>query len=96
LLESPQNLNIAFSVCTLTGHGDLAIAVAISADGQRAVSSSDDKTLKLWNLATGEEIASFTAEAGFSGCALAPDGAGVVAGDESGRVHFLRLAGLRS
>ncbi|MDT9296124.1 MAG: WD40 repeat domain-containing protein, partial [Arthrospira platensis PCC 7345] len=69
-------------------------AVAIAPDGKRAVSASDDKTLKLWDLATGEEIASFTADAGFWACAVAPDGAGVVAGDESGRVHFLRLEGL--
>ncbi|TVU52312.1 MAG: N-acetylglucosamine kinase [Arthrospira sp. PLM2.Bin9] len=40
-------------------------------------------------------MASFTAEAWFRGCAVAPDGAGVVAGDWSGRVHFLRLEGLR-
>ncbi|MCW6035724.1 hypothetical protein K4A83_05480 [Spirulina subsalsa FACHB-351] len=58
------------------------------------MSGSTDKTLKLWNLATGEEITSFTSDAGFKVCALAPDGAGVVAGDRSGRVHFLRLAGL--
>ncbi|MBS0018032.1 MAG: hypothetical protein KFF72_17065 [Arthrospira sp. SH-MAG29] len=79
---------------TLTGHSDWVNAVAISPDGQRAVSGSRDKTLILWNLATGEELASFTAEAEFKACALAPDGVTLVAGDESGRVHFLRLEGL--
>ncbi|WP_228042647.1 MULTISPECIES: hypothetical protein [unclassified Tychonema] len=29
----------------------------------------------------------------FNGCAFAPDGVTVLAGDDSGRVHFLRLEG---
>ncbi|TVU52285.1 MAG: hypothetical protein EA414_18185, partial [Arthrospira sp. PLM2.Bin9] len=81
-------------LATLSGHSSGVTAVAIAPDGKRAVSASRDNTLKLWDLATGEEIASFTAEAEFEACAVAPDGVTVVAGDESGRVHFLRLEGL--
>ena len=32
------------------------------ADGHRAVSASHDRTLRLWNLGTGQEIASSTRE----------------------------------
>ncbi|WAK74474.1 NB-ARC domain-containing protein [Arthrospira sp. PCC 9108] len=81
-------------LATLSGHSDEVNAVAIAPDGKRAVSASDDKTLKLWDLATGEEIASFTADTGVLACAVAPDGVTLVAGDRSGRVHFLRLEGL--
>jgi WD40 repeat protein len=80
---------------TLTGHGDIVDAGAMSRDGQRLVSSSST-TLKVWNLATGEEIASFTADAALLCCAIAPDGVMVVAGDDLGRVHFLRLEGFPS
>jgi hypothetical protein len=44
---------------------------------------------------TGNEVATFSGESGFEGCAVAPDGVTVVAGDASGVVHFLRLEGLR-
>ena len=38
---------------TLEGHADAVKAVAMSGDGTRAVSGSDDKTLKVWDLTTG-------------------------------------------
>lgn len=39
---------------TLEGHSDSVTAVAFSPDGQTIVSGSHDKTIKLWNAATGE------------------------------------------
>ncbi|MCT7993789.1 NB-ARC domain-containing protein, partial [Laspinema olomoucense] len=47
---------------TLTGHGGPVYAVAISGDGQRVVSGSDYNTLKVWNLATGEEERTLTGD----------------------------------
>lgn len=71
---------------------------ALDADGRRAVSAGGDSwwdvvEMTVWDLETGHEIASFTAEATLLCCALAPDGNTVVAGDQSGRVYFLRLEG---
>jgi WD40 repeat protein len=43
-------------VFTLTGHQDLVRSVVFSADGRMLVSSSDDKTVKVWNASTGEEL----------------------------------------
>ena len=40
------------SVHTLEGHTAAVRGVAVSADGLRAVSASDDKTLVVWNLET--------------------------------------------
>jgi acetolactate synthase regulatory subunit len=41
---------------TLTGHSGLVRAVALTPDGQRAVSGGRDQMLKLWDLASGHEI----------------------------------------
>jgi WD40 repeat protein len=76
---------------TLEGHSDWVNAVAITPDGRQAVSGSDDRTLKVWDLANGSVVATFTADAPLDACAVAPDGRTIVAGDSSGRVHFLSL-----
>jgi WD40 repeat protein len=81
---------------TLNGHSDSVNAVAVTADGKQAISASRDNTLKLWNLETGEVIASFTGESPIICCAVAPDGVTIVAGEESGRLHFLRLEGIEA
>jgi WD40 repeat protein len=65
--------------------------VAVTLDGRRAVSASDDRTLRLWDLETGKEIAAFTGESGIGSCAVTSDGRTIVAGESSGRMHFLRL-----
>jgi WD40 repeat protein/tRNA A-37 threonylcarbamoyl transferase component Bud32 len=39
---------------TLTGHTDAVFSLAISKDGQTLVTGSGDKTIKIWNLSTGE------------------------------------------
>ncbi len=41
---------------TLTGHTDSVNAIAISHDDQYVVSGSNDKTIKVWDIATGQEI----------------------------------------
>ncbi len=76
---------------TLTGHRSSVNAVAIANDGKLAISGSGDRTLKVWNLATREVIASFVGESPILCCAVTPDGLTIVAGERSGRVHFLRL-----
>ena len=80
---------------TLTGHTSSVTAVAIAPNSHIAVSASEDYTLKIWDLLSGKEVASFSGDYGFNCCAIAPDGVTVVAGDRSGRVHFLRLEGVK-
>jgi WD40 repeat protein len=84
-LESGKEL------CTFSGHTGFVTGVAVNADGSRAVSTSEDQTLKVWNLEDGTVIASFTGDAQLRACALTPDNKTIIAGESSGRMHFLRL-----
>ncbi|ABW33191.1 WD-repeat protein (plasmid) [Acaryochloris marina MBIC11017] len=52
-------------VRTLTGHTDSVTGVSISPDGQTVVSASRDHTLKVWDLATGEELRTLTGHTNF-------------------------------
>ena len=45
---------------TLSGHGDWVRAVSLTADGRRAVSGSDDGTLKVWDVESGQELRTLT------------------------------------
>jgi len=63
----------------------------VTPNGRRAVSASDDRTLRVWDLETGQPIASFAGDSQASCVATGPDGRAVVAGEASGGVHFLRL-----
>jgi WD40 repeat protein len=76
---------------TLQGHTDKVNAVAVRADGRRAVSGSSDATLRLWDLETGENIATFIGDGPMLNCAVTSDGRTIIAGDDSGRAHYLRL-----
>jgi WD40 repeat protein len=78
----------------LTGHTKAVNSVVVTPDGKRVISASDDQTLKVWDLCSGEVIANFTGESALRCCAVAPDGVTIVAGDASGRLHFLRLEGV--
>ena len=66
---------------TLTGHADRVNSVALTPDGRRAVSGSRDKTLKVWDLETGEELRTLTGHWERVSCmALTPDGRRAVSG----------------
>ena len=42
--------------CTLTGHSKTVASVAYSPDGKHIISGSFDRTVKVWNAATGKEV----------------------------------------
>ncbi len=69
-------------------------AVAVTPDGTRVISASYDRTLKVWDLETGEVIGTFSGDGALMTCAISPDGKTIVAGEASGKVHFLRLEGV--
>jgi hypothetical protein len=76
---------------TLEGHTNVVNVVVVTPDGRRAVSASYDRTLRVWDLESGKEIATFTGDDAMWSCAIAPDRQTIIAGDRSGRVHFLQL-----
>ncbi len=84
-LESDQTIRL------LEGRTSSVNAVALTPDGRRATSASRDRTLRVWDLKSGEEIAAFTGESGMVSCAIASDGRTIIAADDSGQVHFLRI-----
>ena len=49
---------------TLTGHSGIVFSVAFSRDGNRVVSGSRDKLVKIWDTETGTEVSSHGATIG--------------------------------
>ena len=78
-------------VHTLEGHTWRVESLAVTPDGARAVSTSPDKTVRLWDLESGRQLASFECNDRARSCAVSPDGGTVVAGDAGGMVYVLRL-----
>jgi WD40 repeat protein len=77
-------------VRTLAGHSDRVNGAALSSDGRHAVSVSQDRTLRVWNVDAGEVLATFTCDAG-ANCASLSSLHAIIAGDDLGRIHFLSL-----
>ena len=71
----------------LTGHTDAVFSVAFSPDGKRIVSGSGDKTVRVWDAATGQPIgAPLTGHTGaVSSVAFSPDGKRIVSGSSTRR-----------
>ena len=72
------------------GHTGWVNAVAVTPDGRQVVSGGWDRTVRVWDFATGEVVANFTAEGDVLAIATAPGGT-MVAGDDTGQVHILKL-----
>ena len=54
-----SQVTVLWQVHTLTGHTGPVHAVAISRDGKRIVSGSEDSLVKIWNTKTGALVSSF-------------------------------------
>jgi WD40 repeat protein len=78
-------------ILTLAGHTYTISDVQFLPGNERLMSASGDNTLRVWNVASGQCEAVFTADAWILCCAPTPDGKIVLAGDMAGNLHFLEF-----
>lgn len=73
----------------LEGHNDQVCAVAFSTDGRTASSESSDKTIRIWNLATGTETLQLEGhESCVNAVAFSPNGKMIASGAEVGGSYY--------
>ena len=70
----------------LKGHSARVWSVAISPDGKRIVSGSDDRTVKLWDAGTGQELLTLTGAG--RAVTFSPDGKRIVTGSDDRTVKL--------
>jgi WD40 repeat protein len=78
-VNKPQHIDPC--IMTLEGHTKFITSCAISPDGKRIVSGSGDKTLKIWDLESGAELATIKGHTKeVKACAISPDGRRIISG----------------
>jgi WD40 repeat protein/tRNA A-37 threonylcarbamoyl transferase component Bud32 len=77
---------------TLKGHSSDVNSVTFSPDGQMLVTGSDDRTIKLWNLTTKQEIRTFKGHLSWVwAIAISPDGQTIASGSADKTIKLWNL-----
>jgi hypothetical protein len=77
----------------LTGHNDAVRCLAVSSDGKRAASGSDDRTVRIWDLERTLEVRRFSLHrAGVTGVALSANGKLVLSGSRDGSLRLCEVS----
>ena len=77
-------------MATLIGHKAGVIQLDFSSDGRTLASGSDDRTIKLWNLAIGREVITLKTDVPQYFVKFSPDDRILATGGHDGVVHFWR------
>ena len=76
----------------LRGHTAMVHCVAVTPNSRRALSSSDDKTIRVWDLVTGEEVQQWRLGSAAICLAISPDNEHVAGGLADRTTRVWRLA----
>ena len=77
---------------SLIGHSESVLSVAISPDGQTVASGSGDRTIKIWQLRTGELVNTLYGHSSWvSAVAISPDGQTLVSGSGDNTIKIWQL-----
>jgi len=77
---------------TLTGHSDMVWSVVYSPDGRYLASGSNDKTIKIWEVATGKQLRTLTGHYGeVYSVVYSPDGRYLVSGSGDETIKIWRV-----
>ena len=88
-----KGLKFSFQKDLLIGHTDKVTSVALTPDGRHAVSSSHDKALRVWEIATGRCIRILEGHKGaVNSVTITPDGRHVVSGSDDSTLLVWELA----
>ena len=80
-------------VALFTGHTEAVISVSFSPDGSMLASGSSDKTVRLWEVATGEHLHTLTGHSRFVlNVTFSPDGATLASGGWDGTIRLWEVA----
>jgi len=87
---SPSALEPSFR--TLRGHTDSVWLAVFSPDGQHLASGSNDGTIRIWNVATGQCLQTWNGHTGILSVAFSPDGQHLASGSGDGTIRIWNVA----